>query len=129
MFEKKKLYQNKIHKKIMAADNDERKALVKSHKEYTLLLFKDLQHDIVCQELFPCCMDLLELSIMFPLSVSYIEKLFSKMKLIKIRLRNQLSQTSLDSPLHISMEKSAQFSDDEYKHFVDTLKKQPKNET
>ena len=41
----------------MAADNDERKALVKSRKEYTLLLFKDLQHDIVFQELFPCCMD------------------------------------------------------------------------
>ena len=34
IFEKKKLYQNKIDKKIMAADNDERKALVKSRKEY-----------------------------------------------------------------------------------------------
>lgn len=62
----------------MAADNDERKALVKSRKEYTLLLFKDLQHDIVFQELFPCCMDLLELSIMFPLSVSCIEWLLNR---------------------------------------------------
>ena len=68
-------------------------------------------------------MCLLELSIMFPLSVSYIERLFLRMKLIKLRLRNQLSQTLLDSPLHISTEKPAQFSDDEYKHFVDTLKK------
>ena len=60
---------------------------------------------------------------MFPLSVSCIKRLFLKMKLIKTRLRNQRSQTSLDSSLHISMEKPTKFSNDEYKHFVDTLKK------
>ena len=123
MFEKKKLYQNNIDRKILSADNDERKTLVKSCEEYTPLLFKDLQHDSVCQELFPCCMYLLELSIMFPLSVSCIERLFSKMKLIKTHLRNQLSQTSLDSLLRISTEKPTKFSENEYKHFVDTLKK------
>ena len=124
MFEKKKLYQNNINKKIMAADNDERKALVKSCDKYTpSLLFKNLQHDRVCQELFPCCMYLLELSIMFPLSVYCIERLLSRMKLVKTRLRNQLSQTSLDCLLRISMEKPTKFSNDEYEHFVDTLKK------
>ena len=108
----------------MAADNNERKALVKSREEYTpSLLFKDLQHDRVCQELFPCCMYLLELSIMFPLSVSCIERLFLRMKLIKTCLKNQLSQTSLDSLLRISTEKPTKFSNDEYEHFVDTLKK------
>ena len=116
MFEKKKLYQNNI-------DRNERKTLIKSHKEYKPSFFEDLQRDIVCQELFPCCMCLLELCIMFPLSVSYIERLFSRMKLIKLRLRNQFSQTLLDSPLHISTEKPAKFSNDEYKRFVDTLKK------
>ena len=92
MFKKKELLQNNINKKIMAANNDERKALVKSRKEYTpSLLFNDLQQDKVCQELFPCCMYLLELSIMFPLSVPCIERLFMKMKLIKTRWRNQFS--------------------------------------
>ena len=114
-FEKKKLYQNNIDKKIMAADNDERKALVKPHEEYTpSLLFKDLQHDRVCQKLFPCCIYLLQLSIMFSLSVSCIERLFSRMKLIKTRLRNRLSQISLDSLLRISTEKPTKFSDGEY---------------
>ena len=124
MFEKKELYQNNIDRKILSADNDERKTLVKSCEEHTpSLLFKDLQHNRVCQELFPCCMYLLELSIMFPLSVFCIERLFSKVKLIKTHLRNQLSQTSLDSLLHISTGKAAKFSKNEYKHFVDTLKK------
>ena len=85
MFEKKKLYQNNIDKKIMAPDNDERKALIKSREEYTpSLLFKDLQHDRICQALFPCFMYLLELSIMFTSSVSCIERLFSRMKLITL---------------------------------------------
>ena len=45
----------------MTADN-ESKALVKSCEKYTpSLFFKDLQHNRVCQELFPCCMYLLEL--------------------------------------------------------------------
>ena len=92
MFKKKELLQNNINKKIMAANNDERKALVKSCQEYTpSLLFNDLHQDRVCRELFPWCMYLLELSIMFPLSVPCIERLFMKMKLIKTHWRNQLS--------------------------------------
>ena len=72
-------------------------------------------------------MYLLELGIMFPLSVSCIERLFSRMKLIKTRLRNQLSQTSLDSLLHINTEKPTKLSNDEYEHFADTLKKLNRN--
>ena len=61
-------------------------------------------------------MYLLEFSIMFPLSVSCIERLFSRMKLIKTRL------TSLDLLLRVSMEKPTKFTDDECEHFVDTPK-------
>ena len=35
---------------------------------------------------------------------------------------------SLDSLLRVSTEKPTEFSDDEYEHFVDALKKQLKNE-
>ena len=45
---------------------------------------------------------LFKLSLMFLLSVTCVERLFSKMKLIKTRLRNQLGQLSLDSLLRIS---------------------------
>ena len=41
---------------------------------------------------------------MFPLNVACAESLFSKMKLIKTNLWNQLGQSSLDSVLHIETE-------------------------
>ena len=68
-------------------------------------------------------MKLLELSILFPLSVACVERLFSKMKLIKTRLRNQLSQVSLESLLRISTEAPDNFADEEYDFFVDELKR------
>ena len=65
----------------MAAYKVKRKALVKSCKQYTpSVLFKYLQHDRVYKELFPCCMHLLELRIIFPSSVSCIKKLSLRMK-------------------------------------------------
>ena len=60
---------------------------------------------------------------MFPLSVSCVERLFSKMKLVKTRLRNQLSQVSLESLLRNSTESPTTFSDETYEFFVDELKR------
>ena len=45
------------------------------------------------------------------------------MKLVKTRLRNQLGQLFLNSLLHISAEGPENFQDDEYKFFVDQLKR------
>ena len=67
-------------------------------------------------------MNLLKLSLMFPLRVACAKHLFSKMKLIKTCLRNQLGETNLDSLLWISTESPTGFKDDEYKYFVDEMK-------
>ena len=45
------------------------------------------------------------------------------MKLMKTRLRNQVGQLFLDSLLRISAESPENFQDDEYKFFVDELKR------
>ena len=45
------------------------------------------------------------------------------MKLMKTRLRNQVGQLFLDSLLRISTESPENFQDDEYKFFVDELKR------
>ena len=45
------------------------------------------------------------------------------MEFVKTRLRNQLGHLSLDSLLHISTEGPEKFQDDEYKFFVDELKR------
>ena len=66
---------------------------------------------------------LLELSLFFPLSVACVERVFSKIKLIKRRLRNKLSQVSLDSLICISAEAPDEFSDTEYEFFVDEFKR------
>ena len=49
---------------------------------------------------------------MFPLSVACVESWFSKIKLIKTRLRNQLAQTNLNNLLGILTEAPINFQDD-----------------
>ena len=84
----------------------------------------DLSVNYVCKSLYPsCCMLLLELSLLVPLSVACAERLFSKMKLIKTRLRNKLLQVSLDPLIRISTEAPYEFSDTEYEFSVDELKR------
>ena len=71
---------------------------MKEKKNYAPSKFyKDINHDESCCNLFPGCMHLLKLSLIFRLSVAYVECLFSKMKLIKTCLRNQLVETTLGS--------------------------------
>ena len=62
--------------------------------------------------------------LLFPVSVACVERLFSKMKLIKTRLRSQLSQGHLDQWLRISTESPKEgFSDNTYEEFVNEIKK------
>jgi len=126
MFQKRKAYEESIDKKIIECkDHQKVKEMRKSRSNYSpLLLWNDCKHDEVAKELYPSCMYLLHLLMIFPLSAACVERLFSKMKLLKTRLRNQLSQTSLESILRISTEAPIDgFSDSDYEHFVNELKK------
>ena len=125
MYERRLSYQQSIDIKILKAKSkDEKESLQKRRSQYKpSLLWKDLNYDDVFKSLYPSCMHLLDLSLLFPLSVACVERLFSKMKLIKTRLRNQLSQVSLDSLIRISTEAPDDFSDTEYEHFVNELKR------
>ena len=103
---------------------ENKESLRLSRSQYTpSKLWSDLNVDYVCKSLYPSCMLLLELSLLFPLSVACVERVFSKMKLIKTRLRNKLSQVSLDSLIRISTEGPDEFTDNEYEFFVDELKR------
>ena len=97
----RKLYQCSTDPKL-TKENDKEKVekLMKEQKNYALSkFFNNISHDETCCNLYPSCMHLLKLSLMFPLSVACVKHLFSKMKLIKTRLRNQLGETTLDSLL------------------------------
>ena len=80
--------------------------------------------DTAFQELYPNCYKLLYLLMIFSLSAACVERFFSKLKLVKTRLRNQLSQTTLESLLRIATESPKEgFSDSQYEYFFDELKK------
>ena len=103
---------------------ENKESLRLSRSQYTpSKLWSDLNVDYVCKSLYPSCMLLSELSLLFPLSVACVERVFSKMKLIKTRLCNKLSQVSLDSLIRISTEGPDEFTDNEYEFFVDELKR------
>ena len=82
--------------------------------------YKDVSHVETCRKLYPGCMHFQKLSLMFPLRVACVGCLFSDMK---TRLRNQPGEKTLDSLLRISTESSTGFDKDEYKYFVDELKR------
>ena len=70
------------------------------------------------------CLKLLHLMLIFPLSTACVERFFSKMKLVKTRLRNQLSQVNLENLLFIATEApKTGFTDSEYDFLLMNWKK------
>ena len=79
---------------------------------------------MACAIIFPNCLKLLHLVLVFPLSTTCVERFFSKIKLVKTRLRNQLSQVNLENLLFIATEApKTGFTNSEHDFFVDGLKK------
>ena len=75
--------------------------------------------DTIFQELYPNCYKLLYLLMTFPLRVACVEHFFSRLKLVKTRLKNQLSQTTLECLLRITTESPKEgFSDTQDKYSV-----------
>ena len=66
---------------------------------------------------YPNCYKLFYHLLLFPLSTVCRERLFSKMKLIKTGLWNNLSQSTLENLLFIVMEAWKDFHNYHYKHF------------
>ena len=90
-----------------------------AHKLYSTC-FNDKASAII----FPNYLKLLHLLLIFPLSTAYVKRFFSKMKLVKTWLLNQLSQVNLENLLFIAKEApKTGFTNSEYDFFVDELKK------
>ena len=77
------------------------------------------------KEIYPNYIYLLHLLLIFPISIACVERLFSRMKLVKMRLCNQLKQTTLDSLLRIATELTLNgvTTDGDFDHFVNELKR------
>ena len=86
-------------------------------------LLKEMNLDETICSVYPNCYKLFYYLLLLPLSTACLERLFSKMKLIKTRLRNNLSQSTLENLLFIATEAPKDFHDDHYEHFVNELKR------
>ena len=84
-------------------------------------LFRALSSSNVVQ-LIPNMMLLLEFSIICPISNATVERLFSKLKLVKTALRNQLGDRMLDSLLRIKTEAPDELCDSDLDILVNLFK-------
>ena len=124
MLEKRLSYCSKVFRDISVAHSENVQELIKKRESYTLQkLWDDLKHDNVVKETYPNCIYLLHLLLISPISIACVEHLFSRMRLVKTRLRNQLKQSTLDSLLCIATKSPlSDFADGDFYHFVNELK-------
>ena len=122
MFEKRKAEEEKFQMKLMNC-KDEKETLCAleisfdAHKLYSPCLI-----DSACAIIFPNCLELLHLMLIFPTACA--ERFVSTVRLVKARPRNQLWQVTLENLLFIATETpKTGFTDSEYDYFVDELKK------
>ena len=119
MFGKRKM---KIEQQIISLSKQIKSTLRIVHNKAKLeklkddvLKLKSQQDDMPLSELmasmnkahrfmFPNILVLLELAIICPISNASVERLFSFLKLVKTKLRNQISDSTLDKVLRIKME-------------------------
>ena len=87
-------------------------------------LSDDLKHNIVVKDIYLNCIYLLHLLLIFPISITCIERLFSQMKLVKTRLQYQLRQTTLDSLFRVATKSPLDsFTNGDFDHFVNKLQR------
>ena len=72
--------------------------------------------------LFPNILILLELAILCPIGNATVERLFSFLKLVKTKLRNQMGDGTLDSLLRIKVEGKEELEDHDLEHLVNMFK-------
>ena len=106
MFEKCKAEEEKFQMKLMNYKNEkERDNFRASETSFDAQkLYSTCLNDKSYAIIFPNCLKLFRLMLIFSISTACVEKLFSKMKLVKTHLRNQLSQDNLENLLFIATE-------------------------
>ena len=84
-------------------------------------LWEDCQKDATLNKIYPGILFLLEMLMVFPLSAAVVERLFSRLKLVKTRLRNLLKTEKLSKLLMIGKESTATLNDDQLERILDIL--------
>ena len=93
--------------------------MAKQPKENMKLQLKELATNEMLKSMFPNLNTLAIISLSIPVATASVERSFSQMKLIKSRLRNRLSDTSLSHLLKIAIESPDTLQDCDLEEIVD----------
>ena len=93
--------------------------MFKQPKDDMLLQLKELASNEMLENMFPNLNKLAKFSISIPVTTASVERSFSQMKMIKTRLRNRLSDSSLSLLMKIAIESPITMSDSILEEMVD----------
>ena len=93
--------------------------MAKQPKENMKLQLKELVTNEMLKSMFPNLKTLETISLSIPVATAFVERSFSQMKLIKTRLRNHLSDTSLSHLMKIAIESPDTLLDSDLEDIVD----------
>ena len=100
-----------------------RRYTTRQPKEDTMKLLKELATNSMLVEMFPHLSDLAKISLLIPVAV---ERNFSRMKMIKTRLRNRLGEQNLAHLMRIAIETPEKLPDDIVESVVDIWNRKPR---
>ena len=97
-----------------------RQFMTKQPKESMKFQLKELATNEMLKTMFPNLNTLATISLSIPVATASVERSFSQTKLIKTRLRNRLSDTSLSHLMKIAIESPDTLLDTDHEDIVDT---------
>ena len=106
VWKKRKAKEQKFQMKLMNCKNKKERDTFHASETsfYAHKLHSKCLNDKACAIIFPNCLKLLHLMLIFLLSTACVERFCSTMKLVKTRLWNQLPQVSLQNLLFFAAE-------------------------
>ena len=96
-------------------------------KEDTMKLLKELATNSMLVEMFPHLIDLAKVSLSIPVGTASVERSFSRMKMIKTRLRNRLGEQNLAHLMRFAIETPEKLPDDIVESVVDIWNRKPRH--
>ena len=103
-----------------------RRYITRQPKEDTMTLLKKLATNSMLVEMFPHLSDLAKVSLSIPVVSVSVERSFSRMKMIKTRLRNRLGEQNLAHLMRIAIETPEKLPDDIVESVVDIWNRKPR---
>ena len=102
-----------------------RRYITRQPKEDTIKLLKELATNSMLVEKFPHLSDLAKVSLLIPVGTASVEQSFSRMEVIKTRLKNRLEEQNLAHLMRIEIETPEIVPDDIVESVVDIWNRKP----